>query len=258
MATIGLRKKFGLSWLLLMSSFELFAEHSPNQIPFNAGIDQHGLGFGFSMNAAGGGYWFYDYNLHDLNKQIHFQLETSSRELENEAKTNLVRLDQGSLQGSYRHVYNSGWFIGLIGGWYHTTLKIEQTGLTEVQPKQKLNFSHRGWLVGPEVGWQGNDFYYFTVGVRNMAMLKVAEDYQSDKIYDVANHRSTADELWKNGKNYSALFFSFGWYLQSQPTRSSPTAMPDSVNDKELLEKAKKCQAKGGVWFNNMCRLDVD
>jgi hypothetical protein len=258
MATKRFQSQLILGMGLIMFSFDVFADHVPNQIEFNEGIDQHGVGFGFSLNATSGGYWFYDYNLHDSNKQIHLQYETRGRDSQNGDRDNLASVSQLSFHGAYRHDYNSGWYVGLIGGWYQTSLKVQQTGISATEPDQDLSFYHRGWLVGPEVGWQGNDFYYFTVGFRNLGRIQIAEDYKYWDVYDGKINQKTVGDLWDYGKNYSAIYFSFGWYLQAQPERSSASDSSDKVDERQLLEKAKKCQAKGGVWFNNMCRLDLE
>lgn len=258
MGGIRFEPRIILSAFLFLISSTTLAEQVPNEIKFNEGIDQHGLGIGFSAGAVGGSYYFYDYNLHESNKQIHFQLESAGERNENLAQTSKINLNKSSIQLAYRHVYNSGWYFGLIGGTYYTSIELQQTGETEAQPKQELEFYDRGWLIGPEVGWQGNDFYYFTIGIRNLGRIQTAESYHYSEIYDVANHRQKAADLWDKGRNYSAIYMSFGWYLQAQAARSASKPSPGTVDDKLLLEKAKKCQAKGGVWFNDMCRLDVE
>jgi hypothetical protein len=258
MGGIRFEPRIILSAFLFLISSTTLAGYVPNEIQFNEGIDQHGLGIGFSGGAVGGSYYFYDYNLHESNKQIHFQLESASESNENLSQTSKINLNKNSIQLAYRHVYNSGFYFGLIGGTYYTSLELQQTGEMEAQPKQELEFYDRGWLIGPEVGWQGNDFYYFTIGIRNLGRIQTAESYNYWGIYDVANDQKTAADLWDKGRNYSAIYFSFGWYLQAKPARSESEPPSSKADDKLLLEKAKKCQAKGGVWIDDMCRLDVE
>jgi hypothetical protein len=232
-----------------------------NHFPFRDSPDQHGLGFGIIGQGSSGLTIFYDYNIHERSKQIHVQYDSTTDSRESLLKDNTSELGQRSLGLSVRHVYDSGWFLGIAGGWYNTTLDITQDGLGEAQKKQTLNFYHRGFIHGLEAGWQGNDFYYFSIGMRIMGRSKVAQQYDLSKVYDLSNHRSTTAEMWESGKNYSGLYVGFGWYLES--VTNSVTSNPQSASssapqDDTLMQKAKKCQAKGGVWINDMCRLEVE
>ena len=86
---------------------------------------------------------------------------------------------------------------------------------------------------------------------------KLAEHYKPDEIYDVSNHRSKAAEMWESGKQYSAIYLGFGWYLNSRADVSKAESLPSNNSDAAIIEKAKKCQEKGGVWVNDICRIEI-
>jgi hypothetical protein len=134
---------------------------------------------------------------------------------------------------------------------------MHQSGLDAKTPDHDLSFYNRGFIIGPEAGWQGNDFYYFTVGLRLLGRHKVAEHYKPDEIYDVSNHRTTAAEMWESGKNYSAIYIGFGWYLNTREDAAPEATHKSNNSDAAVIEKAKKCQEKGGVWVNDICRIDI-
>lgn len=98
MARIRFEPRIILCAFLFLISSTTLAEYVPNEIQFNEGIDQHGLGIGLSAGAVGGSYYFYDYNLHESNKQIHFQLESAGERNENLAQTSKINLNKSSIQ----------------------------------------------------------------------------------------------------------------------------------------------------------------
>ncbi len=248
-------------YLCLLGS-EAIGQHVPNQNKFSEGLDQHGLGFGLIDEGSPGVSLYYDFNLPQLNKQAHIQYDSAYDERSSLLGVNTTKLGQTALHASFRHVYDSGWYLGIAAGWYNTTVRMEQLGSNATQKDQSLYFYERGFILGPEFGWQGNDFYYFSVGLCSLGRNEISNHYDLNEVYDISNHRETVAELWKQGKQYSRFYIGFGWYLKSSEdeTRASKDdkATSPSSADPRIFDKAKKCQAKGGVWVNDMCRLEVE
>jgi hypothetical protein len=254
--------RFYLTALVCMVSSTAFAERIPNQNKFSEGIDQHGVGLGLIWTGSSGGALYYDFNIPHISKQAHFQYESASDERASILGLNKMELKQTALHGSLRHVYDSGWYFGLVLGWFNTTLRMNQLGSTAAQKDQSIYFYERGLIAGPEFGWQGNDFYYFTVGLRGLGRNKLSDHYELEEMYDISNQRETASELWKQGKQYSGIYIGFGWYFNTNSDNSRQTDRNNDgaqkVIDSQTIEKARKCQSKGGIWVNDMCRLEVE
>jgi hypothetical protein len=236
---------------------------------FRTSPDQHGIGFGLLSMGGTGAFFFYDYNDHPKSKQYHLQINSASDSRETLLGKTVATLSKVDFVGSYRHVFPKGWYLGVGGGWYTTTLKIEQP-VDGVRPAQKLEFYHRGHLLGVEGGWQGNDFYYFHIGLRFFGTNKTSEYYKPDLVYDIANHREETKTLWDQGKSYSGIFFGFGWYLHPdssssdhsrsdkpprQPSKSETQGAP---SNSDIIKKAKRCQEKGGIWVNDSCQITLE
>jgi len=47
-------------------------------------------------------------------------------------------------------------------------------------------------------------------------------------------------------------------FISETLTRELPGSFPSQQVTKEIIEKARKCQAKGGVWLNYTCQIDVE
>ena len=125
----------------------------------------------------------------------------------------IVKLTQTNISITARHVFTSGWYLGAGLGRYNTTLQVSQDAEGS-KPAQELEFYKMGALGLVEAGWQGNDFYYFHIGVRPALIIYYTEVYNVNRVYDVSNHRATTEELWEDGQNYSSLILGFGWYLE--------------------------------------------
>lgn len=180
---------------------------------FSTSPDQHGLGFGLMGMGSSGLTIFYDYNIHDMNLQIHTQFDSAGEERKNLDGDTGAKLAQNDLAVSARYVFSKGWYLGAGLGRYNTTIEVHQAA-DVTGPEQTLNFYQRGLLGVVEGGWQGNEFYYFHVGIRPSILLTRDKKYDLNQVRNVANHRDTTDELWEKGARYTALVVGFGWYLQ--------------------------------------------
>lgn len=184
-------------------------------------LDNHGLGFGFGSGPATAGLQlYYDYNLNPRPKgfdQIHVFLYSGSAEEQSLSGNSEVELTQTRFVASYRRVWNSGWFVGaglgLVGG--ELNYKYDETWLNSSNPVVKKTFSYSAGVLMADLGWQGNDGYYFTVGIQPTAFLGFKGDYDESKIPNVSNHRMKASDLWGHAEEDKSLFnIGFGWYIE--------------------------------------------
>ena len=124
---------------------------------------------------------------------------------------------------------SSGFFFGLGGGAISVNQKVSQstycnadnTDLNQSEcsvfegdtiSKQTIS-EFSGSVNFGEIGWQGYDGYYFTIGARGGSVSKSSETDNSDNIMDVSNHKITAKNQWKYAKTPSGLLLSFGWHF---------------------------------------------
>jgi hypothetical protein len=243
-------------------------ENQPSAVDYNfsdfrESPDQHGVGFGISSLASQGLFLFYDYNLHHKSKQLHLQLDAGYDTRETLLGREVARISLSDLMLTFRHVTPRGWFIGVGAGLYNTVMNISQDGDSE-RVGQDLEFWQKGYMLAIDAGWQGNEYYYFHIGARLSTLTKTSEYYEPELIYDISNHRSESASMWKLGNNYGSLSLGFGWYIEpfdhdrpknSTTTRSTTTPQKPS---EELINKAKKCQEKGGLWINDSCQISLE
>jgi hypothetical protein len=210
-----------------VKTVETPAEH-PSQKPQDAKaaagegreLDNHGLGFGFGSGPATAGLQlYYDYNLNPRPNgfdQIHVFLYSGSAAEESLTGGSEVELTQQRVVASYRRVWKSGWFagvgLGAVGG--ELKYKYDETWLDASYPVVKKTFSYSAGVLMADLGWQGNDGYYFTVGIQPTAFLGFKGNYDESKIPAVSNHRMKASDLWGHAEEDKSLFnIGFGWYI---------------------------------------------
>lgn len=223
---------------------------------FTKSPDQHGLGIGISSLSSTGAFLFYDYNLHSRSKQIHIQVDSGSDSRSTLLGQKVAELTQSDLTISFRHVFPRGWYAGFGAGLYKTTLFINQDSYSET-PAQNLEFFHSGYLWSADFGWQGNEFYYFHIGFRLGGLMKNEEYYAPNLIYDIANHRVESANLWESGNRYDAIMLGFGWYIEPLDQPKVTNKAPKQPRE-EVLNKAKRCQEKGGVWIDDSCHISIE
>lgn len=188
--------------------------------------DNHGFGFGLNGggNKTAGLNVHYDFNLAQVPygfSQIHSMLSFGTRSETNLDESVKAELDDTRLAVAYRFVFRGGFYLG--GGLGYSQGKISYTvkdsWLTtgvlsdedNVVFEEKFNLS----LIhaAADIGWQGDDGYYFTVGYQPGATIYSSSDVDLARIPDVSNHRSKIREFEDDFDNSSLFYISFGWYL---------------------------------------------
>lgn len=188
--------------------------------------DNHGFGFGLNVggNETVGLNIHYDFNLARYPQgfsQIHSMLSLGTRSETNLDKSVEAELDHTRLAVAYRFVFGGGFYLG--GGLGYSQGKISYTVkdswlttgvLSEegnVVFEEKFNLSLVD--VAADIGWQGSDGYYFTVGFQPGAKIYSSSDVDLGRIPDVSNHRSKIREFEDDFDTSSLFYISFGWYL---------------------------------------------
>ena len=62
-----------------------------------------------------------------------------------------------------------------------------------------------------DLGWQGNEGYYFTVSLVGGSSVKSSEEDNTRNVIDDSNHLETAESQWKSAKGVSGQVIGVGW-----------------------------------------------
>ena len=57
--------------------------------------------------------------------------------------------------------------------------------------------TYSGLGLWADLGWQGYDGYYFTIGAKAGTSMKLSEDDKTDEILDLSDHKSTVIVIGK-------------------------------------------------------------
>lgn len=168
--------------------------------------EKNGLGFGLGVGSLSGIILFYDRNLSDIS-QLHIQLNGGSDKRTSLFGTSSIETTRSMFLATYRYfpVENRGFYIGGGGGTASSTLDYKDT--------TKYSAKANGVFLTGEFGWQGIEGYYFHIGYQPSFYIISKDDYDVEKIPDVSNHRSTANEVHDNTKNLGMLSIGFGWFF---------------------------------------------
>ena len=179
----------------------------------DAGKDNNGLGFGIGGSGVEIISLFYDYNIYGGGllepatgfEQVHVQYFSGYEERRN-FLGGVVTSRKTRISLSLRRVWPSGWFFGAGAGYEMQSLVYDMSS--------KAEFSATKIPVFLGGGWQGDDYYYFTVSLQAGSYIDLDEDFDLNKIPDEANHRETVDTMWKElGDSPGAFLLNFGWYI---------------------------------------------
>ncbi len=209
--------------VFLLHPFILFAE-SPGSW---RGKETFGLGFGVEGIGGGG---FFDYAINSTF-QLHFFGSSMNQKQESLFRTNSVETNS-SIGGLTLRMFpsdSSGFFFGFGGGGFSINQTVNQkvycnSYFTSLNPPECLGYegtylkqqtlSEGSGSAGfGEIGWQGYDGYYFTIGIRAGGVTLSNEVDNTDKVIDYSNHKITAQKQWKDGQTASGGLLSFGWHF---------------------------------------------
>ena len=170
--------------------------------------ENHGIGFGLSKK---GFTLFYDYNLLDESywltpyaNQIHIEYISGSEAAYVIPQVPLAEASYTLSYFSLRRKFDPGWYAELGYGMVRSNF---QYGLGT------YTASGSGSILTMGGGWQGDDFYYFHIGVQSAYLFNWSDDYDENKIPENFGERSVSTTVWSRSKNFSGLKLGFGWYL---------------------------------------------
>lgn len=167
--------------------------------------EKNGLGFGLGLGSMPGLILFYDRNLSEVS-QLHIQLNSGLIEYNNLLGEKVIKVNRGMVLATYRYFpLDNGFYIGGGGGVASSTLEYNST----TTYSSKIS----GLFATGEVGWQGNDNYYFHIGYQPSIYLTSSDDFDVTKISNTSNHRSKANEGHDAAKQLGILAIGFGWFF---------------------------------------------
>ena len=192
--------------------------------------ETHGIGFSIIGGGGLGSSVFYDFAINS-ELQAHFFGSTVTDTSASFFGNNTSTL-QKNLAGVTLRIFPSeeyGIFIGIGAGGYSATQTVDQdiycysyftssnpaecTGFEGTRIKKTTESELSGSAGFGEIGWQGYDGYYFTVGSRGGSVSVSEETDKTDDIIDTSNHKEYAKEQWITAKDLNQAYISFGWHF---------------------------------------------
>ena len=192
--------------------------------------ETHGLGFSIIGGGGLGSSIFYDFAINS-ELQAHFFASTVTDTSTSFFSNNSSTL-QKNLAGVTLRIFPSeeyGVFFGIGAGGYSASQTVEQdiycysyftssnptecTGYEGTRIKQTTESELSGSAGFGEIGWQGYDGYYFTVGARGGSVSVAEVTDNTDNIIDTSNHKEYAKEQWETAKDMGQTYISFGWHF---------------------------------------------
>lgn len=177
---------------------------------FSALIDDtHGVGIGLASVSLPGWMIFYDYNqpkwvFEDKRAQFHYQLSMVGESEDDTADAKVVRARQVQFAASARLLNVQGVYVGAGFGVQETNLTYIPTGM-----------DHKGSSIFGffEGGWQGDDGFYFQLGIRPAFHITKAPTVNTSVIPDDKGHKKAVNRLWRWSQELSGVILGFGWYV---------------------------------------------
>ena len=217
-------KKVFLSTVLILNVSLIYAE-SPGSF---RGNETHGFGFGIEGT---GGSLFYDYAINS-DIQIHALAASGGISRATAGGANSVSSTSTLIGATLRYFpsENFGFFVGAGSGMLSASQSMKQSWYCFNSPFQSLNptecsgkegttikatteSTYSGIGLWADLGWQGYDGYYFTIGAKAGTSMKLSEDDKTDEIIDMADHQSIAKMDWETFKSPTGMIMSFGWHF---------------------------------------------
>ena len=219
-------KKVLLSTLLILNVSLIYAE-SPGSF---RGQETHGLGFGIEGSFPGSAV-FYDYAINS-DMQLHVLAASGGLSRATVGGSNSVSTSNTIIGTTLRYFpsENFGWYIGAGAGLLSMSQTMKQTWYCFSSPFTSLNptecsgkegttitattdSTYSGLGLWADLGWQGYDGFYFTIGATAGTSMKLSEDDKTAEIMDISNHQATAKGDFDAYKSPTGLIMSFGWHF---------------------------------------------
>ena len=216
-------KKVLLSTLLILNVSLIYAE-SPGSF---RGKETHGLGFGIEGSGIGQ-VLFYDYAINS-DMQIHALVGSAGASRSHGAIATLVT-NNTTIGATLRYFpsENFGFYLGAGGGMLSASQSMKQSiycteyreeTVTECSGKENqvvsgsTSSTFSGIGLWTDLGWQGYDGFYFTIGLKAGTSMKLSEDDKTEEIIDVIDHKSVAKSDWEVVKSPTGAIMTFGWHF---------------------------------------------
>ena len=203
-------KKVFLSTLLILNVSFIYAE-SPGSF---RGKETHGVGFGIIGSGLGGGL-FYDYA---INSDMKIHVSAVSGGLSRGSGGTTLETSSSTIGATFRYFPSQdfGWFVGAGGGMLSASQSMKQylySSSSGTYTTTTTDSTYSGLGLWTDLGWQGYDGYYFTIGARIGTSMKLSEDDKTDEIINVVDHQSTAKMDWDTYKSPTGMIMTFGWHF---------------------------------------------
>ena len=204
-------KKVVLSIILIFNVSLIYAE-SPGSF---RGKETHGFGFGIEGPLAGT--LFYDYALNS-SMQIHALASSGGSSLSTASGATTLDTSSTTIGATLRYFpsENYGFYLGAGGGMISTSQTMKQNLYSSSSGTRTLTTTestYSGLGLWADLGWQGYDGYYFTIGAKVGTSMKLSEDDKTEEIIDVIDHKSVAKSDWEVVKSPTGAIMTFGWHF---------------------------------------------
>ena len=199
--------------------------------------DKESFGLGFGLEGVGGGA-FFDYAINSTFK-MHFFWSRKYQSLKDSlevSNTDLLKYHIETntyVSGLSLRVFpfdSSGFFLGGGGGAIAINQKVDQSiycyssffnilnpsecsGFEGSNLKRQTISEGSGSVGFGEIGWQGYEGYYFTVGLRSGSVFIESETDNTENVIDFSDQKITAKKQWEDAKTSSGGIISFGWHF---------------------------------------------
>jgi hypothetical protein len=172
---------------------------------------KNGLGFGLGVTSMPGIILFYDRNLSSTS-QWHTQLDVNAMSRSTVLGDKIIKTERTMLLTTYRQFFSeeSGFYFGAGGGYADSQFNYD--GSILYAPYHYSSKASGVFLLG-EIGWQGNQGYYFHVGLQPAAYISSKDNFDINSIPNVSNHRSVASQDHDSLKQLSQVSVGFGWFF---------------------------------------------
>lgn len=174
----------------------------------------YGLGVGAEFAMLRGFNVYFDKNFPlDPDTNLRLQVHTVVSQLGQKESAADLADSLATKQERYgvmaRLLWESGWYLG-------TGLLQQWTKLYREQSNAAL-LRERTLLAAIDIGWQGTNSYYFSLGMNHFYYLKHAKDYGDRLTATTPPEDQHAQQMWKDAVHpYNVSFMlGVGWYFKS-------------------------------------------
>lgn len=189
-------------------------EEAPKKAYSEFRVQQNnGLGFGPAISTMLGFNLFYDHNF-SSKSQMHIQLSENVSSMRTSLGIQVMSTERSMVLATYRYFFseNKGFYMGAGGGYAHSKLNYSFASTSGAAPTQYDSRLDGVFVLG-ELGWQGIEGYYFSVGLQPAVYVSSNDNFDINKIPNISNHQSAARTEHNNLSQLTQLSLGFGWFF---------------------------------------------